>query len=620
MKRLVRSVIAAVLIVVMLVSSAAALTVDEALELLGREYLNEIPPQAYEAETLEELFELLGDPYTYYMSAEEYEAFLGNVENTVELVGIGVSIQYTEQGIYILDALKNGSAYAAGIQGGDYIVAIDGVPCAPADETHRAMILGEEGTQVTVTILRDGVTTDYVLTRTHVVVNNTEVWVENGHIGFIECTSFGSNTGALFLEGVTAYDSQVDYWLVDLRDNTGGRTDAAVDALGVFSGWGYLLYLKDRQGTLYYYGYEDGYVTDHMAVILVNGNSASASEAFTAGMRDIGLGVTVGSRTFGKGVAQVIYDGESMPEYFTDDALKVTAYRFYSAYGITTDQVGVIPTFMVADEVAYDVAIALCGNPEAKPYELMEIQVDGYHLFVDLTTTSAETLAAIFEALPPNAYLVVYKTEEEQQLLTVEQAAEFLGVTYNSRWFTDVDESPFFIEINSLATYGIVEGNGKGSFYPQNYLKRSEVCAMLGRALGLKGSGARYFSDVDEGDPCAPYINAMAELGLINGVGDGAFNPNGVLSQQEYYTMLGRILCYLDVNYAYEAELISEDHRAVMKERGFHDWAVDSAVLVEMAGALYTASGTTEPTAPILRGEAAANLHTVLAGLGILPN
>lgn len=620
MKRLARIVIAVVLALTMLVSAASALTVDQALELLEKEYLREIPVQAYEAETLEELFEILGDPYTYYMSQEDYQAFLDNVESTVELVGIGVSMQYTEQGIYVVEPLKNGSAYAAGIQSGDYIVAVDGVSCVPADESHRAMIMGEEGTQVTVTVLRDGVTMDFVLTRTHVVVNNTDVSVEQGHIGYIDCGSFGSNTGELFLEGVKTYNEAVDCWLVDLRTNSGGYTTAAVDALGVFSGYGYLLYLRDKQGQLYYYSYAEPYATEHIAVVLVDEYTASAAEAFAAGIRDIGLGVTVGSRTYGKGVAQIVYDETTHPEYFDGDGLKLTAYRFYSANGITNDLMGIVPTLMVSDEVAYDVAMAVCGNPQAKETDVMRIDLNGYLLEVDLASVDAATLSALFEALPPSAHLVVYTSEEEQRLLTVTEAAEVLGVTYHSRWFTDVAESPFTDGINALATYGIVEGDGKGSFYPLRNLKRSEACAMLGRALGLEENYNSYFSDVQPDDPCTPYINAMAALGLVKGVGNGKFNPNGTLSQQEYFTILGRAVRYLNVNYDFAAEGLTQEHLDAAAALGFHTWAQESAALLDMVEALHTSSGELNPTAPILREEAAASLHAVLVGAGVLPN
>lgn len=618
MKRLARILLSVILAVAMLISAASALTVDQALELLETEYLREIPAQAYAAETLEELAAVLGDPYTYYMSQEDYAEFLGQVENTTELVGIGVSIQYTDRGIYVVEALKNGGAYAAGIQSGDYIVAVDGMSCVPADESHRALIVGEEGTRVTVTVLRGGVTMDFVVERSHVVVNNTEFSVEQGHIGLIECSSFGSTTGALFLDGVLTYEDQVDCWLVDLRSNSGGYTTAAVDALGVFSGYGYLLYLRDRQGQLYYYSYGDSYATEHPVVLLVNEYTASAAEAFAAGIRDLGLGVTVGSRTFGKGVAQIVYDDTTHPDYFDGDALKLTAYRFYSVGGITNDLIGIVPTLMVPEDVARDVAVAICGDPQAEETDTMVIDLADYLLTVDLSAVSSTVLSAIFEALPPSAYLWVY-TDGEDRLLTVPEAAEALGVCYQSRWFTDVVDSPFAAEINTLATYGIVEGDGAGCFYPERTLKRSEVCAMLGRALGLTGSTNSRFRDVDPEDPCTPYINAMAELGLVNGVGDGNFRPNGTLSRQEYYTILGRAARYLNVNYDFEAEYIPQEELDRVAAQGFHSWALESVALLARHGVLCASSDTWGPVTPILREEAAASLCAVLTDAGILP-
>lgn len=620
MKRVFRVLIAVLLIVAMLVPAASALTVDEALELLGKEYLRDIPVQAYEAESLDELFEILGDPYTYYMTQEEYQAFLTGVENTVELVGIGVSIQYTEQGIYVVEPLENGPAYAAGVQAGDYIVAVDGVSCIPADETHRALIMGEEGTEVTITVLRGEETIDFVLARARVVVNNTRVTVEQGHIGYIDCDSFGSDTGKLFLEGVETYNDAVDHWLVDLRFNTGGYTTAAVDALGVFSGWGYLVYLQDPQGQLYYYPYMENYATDHMAVVLVNGQSASSSEAFAGGIRDLNLGVIVGSRTYGKGVAQIVCDEATHPEYFDGDALKLTAYRFYSVGGITNDLIGIVPTLQVPDEVAYEVAVAVCGNPDARETDIMVVDLDDYLMEIDLASISEPALKALFEALPPSAALWMYTDEETRSILSVTEAADVLGVTYTSRWFADVEESVFANEINALATYGIVEGDGEGNFYPQKNLKRSEICAMLGRALGLVGNANSYFTDVAEDDPCAPYINAMAELGLVNGVGGGKFNPDGTLTQQEYFTILGRALRYLDVNFDWAVSMIAQEDLDILSGLGFHDWALESTALLDLAGALCVSGERLEPTQPILREEAAASLYTVLAEIGILPH
>lgn len=619
MKRFVRSLAAMVLALTMLISTASALTVEQALEILEVDYLREIPAEAYEAEDMDALFEVLGDPYTYYMSAEEYQLFLDSVEATVSLVGIGVSIQYTAEGILVIEPLKDGSAYEAGIQAGDLIVAVDGVPCIPADESHRAMILGEEGTEVTVTVLRAGETIDFTLTRAPVVVPNTEVEVLEEHIGYIECSSFGSDTGVLFLEGVETYNEAVDCWLVDMRSNSGGHTNSAVDSLGVFSGPGYYLYLRDKQGMLYYYAYFQERSTEKPVIVMVDGYTASAAEAFAAGVRDLQLGISVGSRTYGKGVAQIVYDAGTNPETFDGDAIKLTAYRFYSAAGITNDLMGVIPTILVTDEMAPDVALALCGDPDAAEEDTMLVDVDGYQLRVDLKNTETKTLQALLEALPPSAAVGIYTGEGEWVYAMTPDAADMMGITYDSRWFDDVLNTKFAFEINTLATYGIVEGDGEGNFFPGETLKRGEVCAMLAKALGLAASGRQYFTDVPADDVYAPYINAMAEMGLVLGMGDGRFCPDAEVTQEEYYTILGRMARYLNVNIDFAAGELSQEQLDAAAALGFRSWACDGVALLDMGRAILTSDGTVAPTRPILREEAAASLCAVLVGSGILP-
>ena len=143
---------------------------------------------------------------------------------------------------------------------------------------------------------------------------------------------------------------------------------------------------------------------------------------------------------------------------------------------------------------------------------------------------------------------------------------------------------------------------------------------MLGRALGLQENDNSYFSDVRPDDPCTPYINAMAELGLVQGVGDGKFNPNGTISQQEYFTILGRAARYLNVNCGYDMEFIAQEHLDILAAQGFHSWALKDVALMDMLGVLRTSSGELQPTAPILREEAAASLHALLADIGVLPN
>ena len=618
MKKILRRVGAVLLAATLLVTAASALTVEQAIELLEEGYLRELPAEAYEAGTLEELFRAVGDPYTYYMTEEEYRAFLDSVEDTVQVTGIGVSIQYTDQGILVAGTLKGGSAREAGVLPGDLIVAVEGVSCVPADESSRSLIVGEAGTYVTVTVLREGVTMDFTLERREVVIPNTETSVIDGHIGYIECSSFGQTTGGLFLEGIQAYNDEVDCWLVDLRGNAGGYTTAAVEAIGAFAGAGFHLYLRDSAGQLYYYLYSQDAATDHTAVILVNGATASASEAFAAGMRDLGLGITVGSRTYGKGVAQIVYDETNRPEYFSGDAMKLTTYRFYSGGGNTNDMIGIIPDLLVSDQAAPQVAAAICGNPLAPLENLLMVKLGDYLLPVDLSAADAGTLAALFEALPPSALLWRYEDGAAAVPCSVEEMALLLGVTYDSRWFDDVADSDWADRINTLATYGIVHGNGRGQFYPGETLKRGEACAMLGKALGLKGSSRQYFSDVPAGAWYAEWVNAMAELGLVRGAGNGRFYPDEQLTQEEYLAMLGRVARYLSINLDYAAEGLTEEQLADAETLGFRSWAREGAALLSQAEALFVPMEELEPRRAVLREEAAACLYAVLTATGIM--
>ena len=148
MKKHLTRLFSLLLALVLLIAPASALTVDQALDLLEEYFYYEIPDEAYEAESMDELIRILGDPYTSYMSPEAYQAFLAALEGDSNTVGIGVTIQYTDQGILILETISGGSAREAGFQAGDLIVEVDGVSCVPASSASGDLLTGSEGTQV----------------------------------------------------------------------------------------------------------------------------------------------------------------------------------------------------------------------------------------------------------------------------------------------------------------------------------------------------------------------------------------------------------------------------------------------------------------------------------------
>ena len=515
----------------LLATGTQALSVEEAREILQRSYVDRLPRAAQDASSLDELFSYTDD-YTYYMTGEEYKAFLAGVEGEESFVGIGAEILYGENGIEIVSTLKGGGAEKAGLLAGDVIVAIDGEGCVPGTDEAREKLLGEAGTQVRVTVLRaDGSKKDITVTRALVVQTNTTVSAEGG-VGYIDCGSFGSQTGTYFQDGVRKNDSAVRAWIVDLRGNGGGLTSAAVTALGTFAGKGELAYFVDRGGNAIPERYDGADLTDKPVIVLMNAGSASASEIFAGGILGTGSGIVIGERSYGKGVAQIVYDGTNCP-YLTDDAVKLTAYRFYCAGGNTSDRVGVVPTLYIPQDQAVAAARLLSGE-RTKDSAYLRLVLNGCDFYIDIPAgkeSSSAALEAILTALTPDAVLYWGENGGERKL-TLAQAREKCGFAASSALdFSDVADSEYAQEIDSLAASRIVFGDG-GKFRPDATMTRAEVCALLAQALDLYSTANGYFTDVAKGSWYAPSVNAMAAIGLVSGVGGGKFDPNATMTQE----------------------------------------------------------------------------------------
>ena len=430
-------------------TGAQALSVEEAYDILQRSYVDKLPRAAQDAKSLDELFSYTDD-YTYYMTAEEYQAFLQGVEGDVSFAGIGAEITYVPEGIRIVSVLKSGGAEKAGLAAGDIIIAIEGESCAPGGAEHRAKLLGEAGTSVTVTVRHaDGTQADYTVTRALVTQTNTTVSVTGG-VGYIDCDSFGTQTGTYFQEGVRGNDSAVHTWIVDLRGNGGGLTSAAVSARGAFSGEGDLIYFVDQDGESTAQSYSGKDLTDRPAIVLMDSGSASASEIFAGGVLGTGSGIVIGTRSYGKGVAQVLYDESNCP-YLHGDAVKVTAYRFYCAGGNTTDRIGVVPTLYIPQDQAVAAARLLSGE-KTKDGEYLRLVLNGCDFYIDIPAakeSSSTALEAILTALTPGAEIYWGENGGETKL-TLAQTREKCGFAASSALdFSDVADSEYAQEIDS---------------------------------------------------------------------------------------------------------------------------------------------------------------------------
>ncbi|MBP1737526.1 MAG: peptidase [Oscillospiraceae bacterium] len=636
MKKRLYSFFAVVLSFCLLFSSAAALTSDQLKELLTENYIDAIPDSTLSLTTVDDIIEALNDPYTTYFTKEEYEDFLASMEDTTK-IGLGIAIQANDDGWMITQVLEDSGAAAAGVTAGEIITAVDGTSVAGVGTDEATKYLsGDESTQVVVTLeAQDGTTRDVTVTRTEFTASITaSTELLQDHIGYIDCTAFGSETLQHFTDGITDNDSSADIWLVDLRLNGGGDAGVAIHSAATLSGGlGYspLAYLKNRAGQYTGYIATDSRLSTDPSIILVSEYTASAAELFASVFRDMGTGIVVGNRTYGKGVAQVVFNESTNPEDFTDgDALKMTAYRVYSCVGTTTDKIGVIPDLLISDENAAEAAVLLCASEPADSEGYVRLTLGGLNYYINTAdaTASDDSLAAfteLLEAVPASASACLGQGGTDWLDVGANIIAMSYCPDYVSRSFTDVSGSDYEDAINTLATYELVNGSGDGTFDPEGTLTRAQLCAMLTQILNHTGdaaTAASVFSDVSADAWYADDVAMMYQMGLVDGFEDGTFRPDDVVTHEQLLTICERFAAWLSASVNSLDGNVSDGSATIdtseETSQGFSSWSANATWILNYYQLLYTDLTNITPTSATERQEAAALLYNLLYAVNVL--
>ncbi len=261
------------------------------------------------------------DQYTFFVEPQRAEIDTGNLAG--RFGGIGAELTQDEQGRFlIVNVYRDNPAYQAGLQAGDQIVAVDGqrIDDGTYDlDAVLALIRGEIGEELTLTIIRNGQTRDYRMVRAEVLIPSTfwRMLEEDSRIGYIQIARFTDRAAEEVRQALGELAGQgAEAIVLDLRDNGGGLVDSAVDVAGEFLDGGVILYEQRKgQAEQVYNASRGGSSLNLPLVVLVNQNSASASEIVAGALRDRGRAVLIGQRTFGKGSVQLILplrDGSSI--------------------------------------------------------------------------------------------------------------------------------------------------------------------------------------------------------------------------------------------------------------------------------------------------------------------
>ena len=322
-------------------SAPAGALYEEAWQLVDRHFFGALPPtQARTYAAIRGMLAALGDQYTVLI--EPPAAQLESDQLRGEFGGVGADVRRDAASRVLLSPYPDGPAARAGVAEGDELTAIDGRPVADMarlDEV-EAMLRGDVGSRVRLTLAREGRTFDAEVERANIAPPSTtwRVLAEAPGIGYISIRLFTDRTGGEVQQAIEALRRQGARALIlDIRDNGGGLLDAAVDVAGQFVDGAILIERRRDDAERRFTAGSNGAARDVPLVVLVNRSTASAGEIVAGALRDRKRALLIGEPTFGKGSVQSLYtlsDGSS---------LHITTARWLTPSGGDFDGLGLKP-------------------------------------------------------------------------------------------------------------------------------------------------------------------------------------------------------------------------------------------------------------------------------------
>lgn len=283
------------------------------------------------------------DPYSEYFTLEEYQQYTNDINKA--FYGIGVIIQKVGDYVEITGFTKDSPSQLAGIKVGDKIAKVNGTDMYAKNMNEvRGAIMGDLGTQVTITVLRGDELIDFSITRS--MVNETTVECDkiDDNIAYIAISDMSLNTAQEFKEAI----EQVDAWgikniILDLRNNGGGYLNCAIDIAKMIVPKGLIVKTVYREPNQNRDFYSELPEAKYNFNVLVNGYTASAAEILASALKESGAGTLIGKDTYGKAVIQQSF------KLVNNSILKLTVGRYITRNGNEIDEVGIKPDIKVSN-------------------------------------------------------------------------------------------------------------------------------------------------------------------------------------------------------------------------------------------------------------------------------
>jgi len=292
------------------------------------------------------MFEALGDPHTSYLDPVQFEESNSHLEGD-EYEGIGAWVDVTGDYLTIISPMPDSPAEEAGLKPGDQVIAVDGEDVTGIDGLAvRDRVVGPRGTQVVLTIQREGLEEpfDVTVTRANIIVPSVESKMLENDIAYVHLLVFGDDTTKDLREAIKELEKNNPKGIIlDLRYNGGGYRDTAIEVSSEFIKDGVIMYQEFGDGTRdTYESNGKGLATDIPMIVLINEGSASASEIVAGAIQDRERGQLLGTQSYGKGTVQVY-----TPLIDEQGAVRITVARWLTPSGGTVAGVGLTPDVIV---------------------------------------------------------------------------------------------------------------------------------------------------------------------------------------------------------------------------------------------------------------------------------
>ncbi len=311
--------------------------------LIDTYYLDEVDPEIFATGIYRGFIASLNDPYSTYYTKEEYSNLLESSSGVYYGIGAVVSQDVKTGIITVVKPYEGTPAYNAGLLPNDIIYKVNGEEVTGKDLTEVvSKIKGKEGTEVVITIYRDGVDEpmDFTIVRQKINIPTIEFEMldSRNKIGYIQITEFDEITVSQFSDAVSRLERKgMKGLIIDVRDNPGGLLNSVVKILDRLIYKGLLVYTEDKNGQREEKYADDSKQFNKPIVVLINENSASASEIFAGALQDYEKATIVGTTSFGKGIVQSVIP-------LTDGtAVKLTISKYYTPKGRNIHGTGITP-------------------------------------------------------------------------------------------------------------------------------------------------------------------------------------------------------------------------------------------------------------------------------------